>query len=201
VLLAEPGVSFASADRIPLGVMNSILGGMFSSRINLNLREEHAYTYGARSRFAMRHGPGPFTAGGAIFADKTSDAVRELLKEMTRIRDDEVSKEELADAKENLRLQMPGRFETVTDVTSALADIAVYGLPLDEYARRPAQIDAVTAADVKRVARTYLHPDAVRIIVVGDRAKLEPSLRELGVGTLEVRDAYGDELPGAKAER
>jgi zinc protease len=190
VFVAEEGAPYATADRIPLGVMNLILGGMFSSRINLDLREAKAYTYGAHSRFAMRHGAGAFAAGGAIFAEHTADAARELLAQVTRMRDEPVTAEELADAKENARLALPARFETAEDVTAALQDIAVYGLPLDEYDSRAARIDAVTAADVQRVARQWLRPDTLRVVVTGDRARVEKDLTALG--SFEVRDAFGD---------
>ncbi|MGO9838768.1 MAG: M16 family metallopeptidase [Polyangiaceae bacterium] len=192
VYLAEEGPAFATPDRIALGVMNAILGGMFSSRINLDLREAHAYTYGAHSRFSMRHGAGPFVAGGAIFAQHTGDALKALLAHVARIRDEPVTPEELADAKENARLALPARFEAVDDVTGALQDLAVYKLPKDEYAKRAARIDAVTAADVQRVARQWLHPDAVRIVVTGDRARIEKELAALGLGAIELRDAYGE---------
>lgn len=182
----------STPDRDALNVANAILGGMFSSRINMNLREAHAYTYGAYSRFSFRHGAGPFTAGGAIVADKTAPAIGELFVELTASRDKEATADELANAKENLKLALPGRFETVSDVTNALSDIAVYDLPLDEYTTRVKRIDAVTAADVKRVAAAHLRPSAVRVIVVGDRAKLEPALEVLHLGPPEIRDAYGD---------
>jgi predicted Zn-dependent peptidase len=190
VFLAEEGAPENTPDRIPLGVMNAILGGMFSSRINLDLREEHSYTYGAHSHFVMRHRAGPFVAGGAIFAAHTVDAIHELLAQVGRIRDQPVSAEELADAKENAKLALPARFESVDEVAGALADIAVYGLPLDEYATRTARIDAVTVDDVQRVAKKWLRPDALRIVVTGDKAKLDAGLSALG--TIEVRDAYGD---------
>jgi zinc protease len=194
VLLAEPGVPMAAPDRVPVVVMNAILGGMFSSRINLNLREKHAYTYGARSGFAMRHGAGPFTAGGAIFAEKTAPAIHELLTEITGLMDRDVSDEELAGAKDSVKLQMPARFETVSAVTDALGDLVVYGFPLDEYAKRPEQIDKVTAADVRKAAQAHLHPRQMRVIVVGDRKGLAPALETLHLGAPEVRDAYGDIL-------
>ena len=190
VLVAAEGAPQGSPDRIPLGVMNLILGGMFSSRINLELRENRAYTYGAYSRFAMRHGAGAFTAGGAMFADHTADAAKELAAQVDRIRDQPVADEELADAKESAKLALPARFEGVDEVTGALQDLVVYGLPLDEYATRVARIDAVTAADVQRVAKKWLRPDRLRIVVTGDRAKVEKGLAALG--TIEIRDAYGD---------
>ncbi len=194
VYVADEGLPFADKDRIAVGVMNAILGGMFSSRINLELRENRAYTYGAHSRFAMRHGAGPFAAGGAIFADHTADAVRVLLAEVDRIRGEPVSATELADAKENARLALPARFESVDDVTGALQDLAVYRLPLDEYATRAARIDAVGADDVQRVAKKWLRPEGLRVVVAGDGAKVEKGLASLEVTgpSVERLDAYGD---------
>ena len=188
--VAQPGVPFASKDRVALQVMNLILGGMFSSRINLELREAKAYTYGARSRFSLRHGAGPFSGGGAIFVEHTADAAKELVAQVARMRDEPVSAEELGDAKENAELALPSRFESVDDVTGALQDLAVYDLPLDEYQTRAARVDAVTAADVQRVAKLWLRPKDLRVVVAGDRSKIEKDLSALG--TVEVRDPYGD---------
>jgi zinc protease len=190
VYVAEEGAPFASADRIPLGIMNLILGGMFSSRINLDLREAKAYTYGAHSGFALRHGAGAFAAGGAMFAEHTVDAVHALLTQISRMRTEPVTAEELADAKENAKLALPARFESVDELTGVLEDVAVYGMPLDEYAQRAARIDAVTVPDVQRMAKKWLHPETMRIIITGDRAKLEQSAGVLG--SIEARDAYGE---------
>jgi zinc protease len=198
VRLAEVGVPKLAPDRDAITVMNTILGGMFSSRINLNLREAHAFTYGASSGFQMRHGPGQFSAGGNMVADKTAPAIAELFKEVRAMRERPVSDEELETAKLSIKRAMPGRFETVSEVTGALADIAVYGLPLDEYATRPARIDKVTAEDVMKAAKAHLHPEQMKIVVVGDRAKLEPTLETLHLGAIEERDAYGDLLGAGK---
>jgi predicted Zn-dependent peptidase len=170
--------------------MNLILGGMFSSRINLELREAKAYTYGAHSGFALRHGAGAFAAGGAMFAEHTADAAREIVAQIDHMRAEPVKAEELADAKENAKLALPARFEGVDDLTAVLEEMAAYGMPLDEYAQRAARIDAVTAADVQRVAKKWLHPEAMRIVIAGDRAKIEHSLMDLGA--IETRDAYGE---------
>jgi zinc protease len=194
VRLAELGVARLAPDRDAILVMNAILGGMFSSRVNLNLREAHAYTYGASSSFQMRHGAGYFSVGGNIVADKTAPAIVEMFKELRAMRDRPVSDEELETAKENIKRAMPGRFETVSEVTGAVSDIAVFGLPLDEYATRPARIDKVTAEDVMKAARAHLHPDVIKVVVVGDRAKLEPTLETLHLGPLEEVDPYGDPL-------
>lgn len=192
VLLAHPGVSRTSRDYAPLVVMNSILGGMFSSRINLNLRETHAYTYGAGSSFTFRRGAGPFTVGGAIVTANTADAVHEILIELARIRSEDVTADELAAARARITESLPARFETTDQTGAAMSELFAYGLPLDEFATITARITAVTAADVRRVASRYLDPDHARIIVVGDRETVEPALHRLGLGELEVRDVHGD---------
>jgi predicted Zn-dependent peptidase len=187
-------VPYATKDRESIVVMNAILGGMFSSRINMNLREKNAYTYGARSYFAMRHGAGPFLVGGSVHAEKTVPAIKEVFNELEGLRRDGPTEDELALAKESIRLAMPGRFETAGDVASAVADLVVYDLPLDDFEKRLARIDAVTAADVKRVAGEYLKADAMTVVVVGGKATLAPQLETLGLGPFEERDAYGNPL-------
>jgi predicted Zn-dependent peptidase len=191
------GVPHASKDRDRIVVMNAILGGMFSSRINMNLREKHAYTYGARSYFSMRHGAGPFSAGASVFTDKTVPSIKEIFVELANLRKDGPTPEELALAKESIRLAMPGRFETVSDVTAAVADLVVYDLPLDEYEKRPLRIDAVTAADVKRVAEEQLDDKAMTVIVVGEKGKLASELDTLGLGPFEERDPWGNPVTAA----
>ena len=147
-------------------------------------------TYGAHSGFALRHGAGPFAAGGAMFAEHTADAARALMAQVEHMRAEPIKAEELADAKENAKLALPARFEGVDELTGVLADMAIYNLPLDEFAQRAARIDAVTAADVQRVAKKWLHPEAMRIVIAGDRAKVEQGLVDLGA--IETRDAFGD---------
>lgn len=195
VLVAGAGTDAAYKDRDALAVMNSIFGGAFASRINMNLREKHAYTYGARSRFSMRRGAGPFTVGGAIVAEHTGEAITEIMNELDSMVKTDVTADELALAKENIRLGMPGRFETVADVTSAVTDIPAYGLPLDEFTTRSARIDAVGAKDVRRVASAFLVKEKLRVIVVGDRDKVLPQLQKLGLGEPLELDAYGDPAP------
>jgi zinc protease len=192
VRFAEVGIAKNARDRDAVGVMNAIFGGMFSSRINLNLREAHGYTYGAFSRFDGRHGAGPFVASANVKADTTAASIGELFKEERAIVEGLVSPEELAGAKQSLELALPARFEGVDSVTQALADLVAYDLPLDDYATRPARIAKVTAEDVRKAARAHLHPRTLRVIVVGDRTKLDPSLEALHLGPIEARDAYGD---------
>ncbi len=199
VLLAQPGAPFGSPDREVISVLNAILGGTFGSRINLNLREDKGITYGARSRFGLYRGAGSFTAGGAMaakdgggLAAATTVAIRELFAEVQKMRDVEVSDDELKNAKEQMKLAMPGRFETVSEVTSALEDLAVYDLPADDFGKRVARIEAVTAKDIKRVATDLLRPKAMKVVVVGDKAKLEADLDKLHLGPMDVRDATGE---------
>lgn len=183
------GVPRSTKDFHALMVLNTILGGQFSSRLNLNLREKHAYTYGAYSSFDMRHGAGPFTAGGAIVREKTEPAAQEILAEIERIQKEPVTDEELADAKTNLIRRLPATFETASDVASSMANLAIYGLPLDEYEKRAEGYRAVTKEDVLRVAKAYLAPDKVRLVIVGDAKVIEKDLAKLGLGEVEVRKA------------
>lgn len=183
---ALPGTPRKTPDFEAIVVMNTILGGQFTSRLNLNLREAHAYTYGARSGFDFRDGPGPFTAGGAMVREKTSEAIKEILSELDRIRKTPVTDDELADAKSNLVRQLPSKFETAGETVGTLAALALYGLPLDELSQREARIQKVTKEDVKRVAETYLRVDEMRIVLVGDAAVVKPGLLTLGLGDPEM---------------
>lgn len=185
VSVARLGVPRLTKDYDAILVANTLLGGQFTSRLNLNLREKHAYTYGARSSFDMRHGPGPFSAGGAIIREKTGPAVKEIMAEIERLQRELVTEDELADAKANLILQLPARFETASDTASTLGSLAVYGLPLDEFATRPARIQKVTREDVKRVAEQYLAPGELRVLVVGDAKVVREQLEALGLGAVE----------------
>lgn len=202
ILLVRVGVPYSAKDREAIIVTNAILGGMFSSRVNMNLREKHAWTYGARSGFAMRHGPGPFSVGAAVLADKTVPSVQEVIAELEGLRKGGPTDDELALAKESWLLAMPGRFETTSDVANAFSDLVVHDLPLDDYEKRRARIEAVTAADVKRVANDLLGPDAMTVVVVGDKAKLVPELEALKLGAIEERDGAGNPIKAdAKAEK
>jgi len=187
VAVALPGVARVTPDYEALLVMNTLLGGQFTSRLNLNLREKHAYTYGARSSFDMRHGPGPFTAGGAIVRENTGPAVKEILAEIRRMREELVTAEELDDAKANLIQRLPAQFETAGATASTLAGLAIYGLPLDEYATRPAKIRAVTREDVQRVAQKYLTQDRLKLVLVADAAKVQAQLEPLGLGAVDLQ--------------
>jgi len=186
LLAAGLGAQRSTPDYVPLEVMNTALGGLFSSRINMNLREEHGYTYGAQSLFSYRRAVGPFLAGGAIRTDVTAPATHELFKELTRIREAELTADELQKAKDSFSKSLVGLFETASDTASTIGGQFVFGLPLDYYRNLPAQIDKVTAADALRVAKQYINPDATVVVAVGDRAKIEPELKKLDLGPVNV---------------
>jgi len=180
------GTSRDTPDYVPLEVMNTALGGLFSSRINMNLREEHGYTYGAQSFFQYRRGVGPFFAGGAVRTDVTAPATQELFKELTRIREEELKPEELQKAKDSFSKTLVGLFETTGDTAATIGQQFVFALPVEYYRDLPAQIDKVTGADALRVAKQYLHPEASIVLGVGDRAKIEPELKKLNIGPISV---------------
>jgi zinc protease len=182
------GVPRASADYVPLQVMNTTLGGLFASRINMNLREKNGYTYGAKSMFSFRRGPGPFVVGTSVRTDVTAPAVKEVFNELTRIRAESVTPEELLLAKDSFARSLPGQFETTPDAAASIGQLFIYSLPLDYYSTLPKQIDAMLATDVQRVAGRYLTPDKMVIVAVGDRSKIEPELKQLGLGPLTVID-------------
>ena len=193
--LLQLGVGRATRDYAALEVMNSELGGLFSSRINLNLREEHGYTYGASSQFVYRRSQGYFAVGGGIRTDATAPAVTEIFKEIRRMVDTPMTAEELALAKDSQSRSLPGLFEGSGEAAGALAEIFLYDLSPDYYAKLPERLSAVTSADAEGVAKKYLHPEQMILICVGDRAKIEPELKKLDLGGIEIRDADGKVIP------
>ncbi|HUR32725.1 MAG TPA: pitrilysin family protein [Vicinamibacterales bacterium] len=179
------GVPRSTPDYFPIQVMNTIFGGSFSSRLNLNLREKHGYTYGANSFFDMRLEPGPFTAFAGVQTDKTAESLKEFFNEFAGIVQP-VPADELDRAKNYVALGLPGDFETTGDISRRLEDALVYRLPDDYFSRYVQNIEAVTAADVQRVARAYLQADRLAVVIVGDRAVIEPGVRALNLGPITV---------------
>ena len=153
LVLVSLGTSRNTPDYLPLEVMNTALGGLFSSRINMNLREEHGYTYGAQSFFQYRRSVGPFVAGAAVRTDVTAPATQEMFNEITRIREEQLRPEELQKAKDSFSKTLVGFFETTEATASTIGQQFVYGLPPEYYRDLPAQIDTVTGIDALRVAR------------------------------------------------
>ena len=178
--IGQIGVSRDNPDYFPLMVMNSILGGQFSARVNMNLREDKGYTYGARTAWGFRRGAGPFEASADVQTAVTKESVQEFLKELSGIRGAvPVTAAELEYNKQSIIRRYPQAFETVGQISGQLSNLVVYGLPDSYFNDYIAKVNAVTLDDVNRVANKYLTPDKMAILVVGDRKSIEPKLREI----------------------
>lgn len=185
------GVPVDSPDAEVLTLLNYTLGSSFGSRINMNLREVHGYTYGASSRFVEYSQGGEFYAGSLVRTDVTAPAAKEMMGEIRNFPQKPSTAEELAAAKEASMRSLPGRFETTAAMAGAIDDIFVNHRPLDYYAKLPGKYEAITQADIARAAQQYIHPDQLIVIAAGDRAKIEPGLKDAGLGPVEVRDING----------
>jgi zinc protease len=168
-------------------VMNAALGGQFVSRVNLKLREEKGYTYGARTGFDWRRGLAPFVLQTSVHTASTADAVRDAWGEIDAIRGSRpVSDQELSLAKASLTKGYPRNFETVQQVARSVAQLALYDLPDTYFEEFVPRVTAVTAAEVTQAAARYLDPARLTTLIVGDHAAIADPLRALGVGEAEV---------------
>jgi len=183
IMIGWPGVERTSPDYAALAVMNTLLGGSFTSRLNMNLRETKGYSYGASSGFSFRVVPGPFIASSSVRTNVTDSSLIEIFKELRGVRDVAVPQDELDRAKAYVELGIPGTLESTSQVASQMSQLATFGLSLDELSRLATRVRAVTAADVQRVARQYLTPDRAHVVVVGDLAKVKEPIEKLGLGT------------------
>jgi zinc protease len=195
IRIGRIGVPRSTADFFPIQVLNTVLGGSFTSRLNNNLREVHGYTYGAGSSFDMRASAGPFSASAGVQTDKTSEALKEFFNELNAILKP-VPADELARAKNYVSLRFPSAFEATSDISRRLEDALVYKLPDDYFAKYVQNIQAVTAADVQRVAQKYIKPDHLAVVIVGDLKVIEPGVRALNLGPIKVMTI--DEVFGPK---
>lgn len=184
------GVPRNTADYFPLMVMNTALGGSFTSRLNNTLREVKGFTYGAGSGFSMRREAGPFTARAEVVSAKTDSALIEFMNELKGMRRP-LPAEELAKVKRYLRLGYADGFESTGDIASQVAGLIPTGLPLSTLGAFEAGIAKVTAADVQRVATRYLDPTKMQIVIAGDRTSIEPALKATKIAPVDVRDMRG----------
>jgi len=183
IRLGHAGVPRHTPDYHSLLVLNMILGGQFVSRINLNLREDKGYTYGARTVFDYRVGRGAFLFRSSVQTGATADAISEVVREIDDIRASRpVTEDELALARAALTRGFPLSFETASQVAGAGTSLALHGLPLDEMSRFVERVEAVDVDAVSRAARSHLHPDRLLAVVVGSEADVLPSLQKLGFG-------------------
>ena len=189
--LGHVGLPRRHPDYFPVTVMNALLGGLFNSRINLNLRERHGYTYGAFSHFDWRRAAGPFVVSTAVANDVTHLAAQQALLEVERFGDITVDTRELTLATDYLDGVFPIRFETTAAIAGALGGLVSYGLPDDYYDTYRANVRAVTPDDVRRVAREHLQSARLQLVVVGAADAVREPLESLGFGPLTVYDADG----------
>jgi predicted Zn-dependent peptidase len=175
------GVPRSTPDYAALQVLNTILGGSFTSRLNQNLREKNGYAYGASSGFDMRLSAGPFFAGANVQTDKTGEALKEFFVELNGILGP-VPDEELTKAKNYVALGFPGEFETTGDLARKLEELVVYDLPESTFTDFVAAVSKITSADLQRVGARYIQPDKMAVVVVGDRRQIENRIRELNLG-------------------
>ncbi len=192
IRIGRIGVARTTEDYFPLIVMNTILGGSFTSRLNNNLREVHGYAYGASSRFNFLPQPGAFVAASDVQTDVTDKAMTEFMKELTNI--STISDEELTRAKNYVALSYPSDFQSVSSIAGKLADIVIYNLPDDYFNNYTQRILAVTKDDVLRVAKKYVDPSKIAIVIVGDRKKIEKGIADLKLGPIEnlmIEDVLG----------
>ncbi len=179
------GVPRSTPDYFALRVLNTVLGGAFTSRLNQNLRETHGYAYGASSSFDMRASAGPFVAAAGVQTDKTAESLTEFFKELEGIRKP-IPSPELEKAKNYLALLLPRNFETTGSVAGSLEQLFIHGLPEDYFRTYTAHIRAVTAADVQAAAQKYIQPDRFAVVIVGDLKVIEPAVRALNLGPITV---------------
>lgn len=178
-------------DYFPAVIMNAVLGGLFSSRINLNLREVHGYTYGANSYFDWRRQKGPWVVATAVASDVTPAAAIEVLKEIDRFRSAPITEDELTLATSYLDGVFPIRFETTSAIAAALTTLVVYDLPDDWYDEYRARVRAVTSGDVLVAAERHLHPDALQMVVVGNAAAVREGMEAIAFGPVQRYDLEG----------
>jgi predicted Zn-dependent peptidase len=177
------GVPRSTSEYFNLRVLNTVLGGSFSSRLNQNLREQHGFAYGASSSFDMRGGAGPFYAAAGVQTDKTAEALTEFFKELDAIRKP-IPADELERAKNYVAMVLPRSFETTQSLAGSLGQMFVYNLPADYFETFTGHIRAVTPADAQRVAERYIQPDKFAVVVVGDLKVIEPGIKALNLGPI-----------------
>ncbi len=196
--LGEVGPSRDTPDYYALRVMNEMLGGLFQSRLNHDIREVKGYSYGVGSAFSFGRGPGPFRAGGDIVTAKSDSALIAFMKQLRDIRGPvPPSDDEVGQAKASLVQSLPENFASVNGVNQSIASIYTQGLPVDYYQQFIAGVNAVTKDDVVRVAQKYIDPDHLALVIVGDRAKIEAPLAATGIAPIVLLDLDGNPITAA----
>ncbi|MCF7805071.1 MAG: insulinase family protein [Candidatus Marinimicrobia bacterium] len=192
IRIGHPGLHRDNPDYAAVQVMNEILGGSFGSRINMNLREDKGFTYGARSAFVYRRGVGPFLAYAGVKTSTTDSSVKEFLKEIRTIVEEPVSDEELDRAKSSMTLSLARETETLNQILDLQIDQVVYDLPEDHLSAYVSKVRNMTKTEVQQAAREYLHPNKLAIVVVGDKDSVRSGLEKLDYGEVLELDLSGE---------
>jgi zinc protease len=180
---------------IAIEVMNHILGGTFTSRINMNLREDKHWSYGARSMLVPARGQRPFLVIAPVQTDKTKEAIIEVQKELSGVTGDKpITPEELAKTQKDRTLKLTGSWETSSQVGNAIAELVRFRLPEDYYETYPDKVRALELSSVTQAASMIINPRRQVWVVVGDRSRIEPGLRELGFSRIRLIDTDGNVL-------
>jgi zinc protease len=187
--IGHVGVPRTHPDYFSIVVMNAVLGGLFSSRINLNLREAHGYTYGASSYYDWRRQSGPFVISTAVQSEVTAAAISETLKEIDGIRENEIGQDELTLATSYLEGVFPIRYETTSAIAGALANMVTFGLPENYFDTYRQKIASVTTQDVLAAAKKHVKPEELQVTVVGNPDLIREGVENLAIGPLSVREA------------
>jgi zinc protease len=195
VVAAEAALPKNSPQEIATEVMNDLIGGTFSSRLNMNLREDKHWSYGAVSRFVPAKGQQPFLATAPVQTDKTRESLVEMNRELHNFGTARpVTEAELAAAIGNRTLRLAGSRESLRSVANTVQQIVEFGYPDDYFDTYVAKVRNVRIADVQDAAKSVMHPDNLIWIIVGDRAKIEAGIRELNIGELRLIDADGNPI-------
>lgn len=194
IRIGYPALARNTPDYFPVTIMNRILGGQFTSRLNLNLREKHGFTYGARSGFAFNKQPGPFVASAGVTTAKTDSSLREFFHEIDNMHASGTNPVELDFVKKGLSGSFALSFETPAQVAGALQNVVLYNLPDDYYERYLQNIDKVTIADVNQASKKYLDSSQMAIVVVGDLKVIKEDVQKLNLGEMVLCDVDGKKM-------
>ena len=198
VYVAQVGVARSNPNFEKLNVMNQILGGLFASRLNMNLRERNGYTYGAFSSLYENTQPGPLMMGTGVRTDVTGPAIGEVMKEVNGMMEKPVTEDELKLAKESIARSLPAYFETTSSTVATIANLHLFDLPPDYYQGLPARIDAMSADEVYEATKQHLKPDQMKVIAVGDRKVIDKQIAALKLGPIGYRLPDGRPVQAAE---
>jgi zinc protease len=191
IRVGHVGVERSHPDVFALAVMNTLLGGAFTSRLNLNLRERHGFTYGVRSRFALRSHPGPFQVSTAVGTEVTAPAVGEILGELERLVREGPTEEEVLSSRDYIAGVFPLRVETVAQIASRISELIIFGLEDDYHRTYRDRIRSITTDQAAEAAHRHVRPTEVQVVVVGDAESVVSPLEALDIGPVEVVAARG----------